>query len=406
MNKIHTTVWNQKLGMWVAAAETTKSHRKKSSLSKLTMGAALTAAAAFALPAQAGCDVPTNTATAGSTVTCTGTQTGEYGINAANVTFLNQGTMTADGPLYGVLYVRPSTATGFNGTNQGTINWTNAAYGGTGTGTRAAVNVAYTSPNTNGSLGFLNDTEGVVRADVTTNQVNSKSVAGIALYAPRGNGKIENKGSVVVTSSSNNAYGYISGLDVIGGTSATLINSGSVQVTGNQGTGAEGVVQYIAGLTGDALVDNSGSIVVSGTHAEALGVNFQGVSTSVKSVQFINSGTVELKGGVTPSVDRAVVGISPSASTTSLAIPMVVTNTSTGQILGDSSSGGIIFYGAAATNTTAFHISNSGIIAVGTDAVRTQAGADIFTQDAGSTKGNISLGNGNNTWLYDVSSGT
>jgi hypothetical protein len=35
----------------------------------------------------AACSVPSNGATAGSTVTCTGTTTGVYSINAANVTF-------------------------------------------------------------------------------------------------------------------------------------------------------------------------------------------------------------------------------------------------------------------------------------------------------------------------------
>ena len=97
MNRQHKIIWSAATQSWVAVSENTRAHSKKSSLSKLTMGAALTAAAAFALPAQAGCDVPTNTATAGSTVTCTGTQTGQYVINAANVTLNNLGTMTADG---------------------------------------------------------------------------------------------------------------------------------------------------------------------------------------------------------------------------------------------------------------------------------------------------------------------
>jgi hypothetical protein len=53
--------------------------------------AILVASLISAANSYAACSVPSNGATAGSTVTCTGTTTGVYSINAANVTFLNQG---------------------------------------------------------------------------------------------------------------------------------------------------------------------------------------------------------------------------------------------------------------------------------------------------------------------------
>ena len=76
-----------------------------------------------AVNSYATCSVPSNGATAGSTVTCTGTTTGVYSINAANVTFLNQGDMTGTGRQFGIIISQPTTTTGINVTNQETISW-------------------------------------------------------------------------------------------------------------------------------------------------------------------------------------------------------------------------------------------------------------------------------------------
>ena len=51
------------------------------------------------------------------------TTTGVYSINAANVTFLNQGDMTGTGIQFGIIISEPTTTTGINVTNQGTISW-------------------------------------------------------------------------------------------------------------------------------------------------------------------------------------------------------------------------------------------------------------------------------------------
>ena len=51
------------------------------------------------------------------------TTTGVYSINAANVTFLNQGDMTGTGRQFGIIISQPTTTTGINVTNQGTISW-------------------------------------------------------------------------------------------------------------------------------------------------------------------------------------------------------------------------------------------------------------------------------------------
>ena len=108
-----------------------------------------------AVNSYATCSVPSNGATAGSTVTCTGTTTGVYSINAANVTFLNQGDMTGTGRQFGIIISQPTTTTGINVTNQGTISWNNAQYGGTGTGTRAAVNAGYITTNNLTAASFV-----------------------------------------------------------------------------------------------------------------------------------------------------------------------------------------------------------------------------------------------------------
>ena len=64
-----------------------------------------------AVNSYATCSVPSNGATAGSTVTCTGTTTGVYSINAANVTFLNQGDMTGTGRQFAMIISHPTTTT-------------------------------------------------------------------------------------------------------------------------------------------------------------------------------------------------------------------------------------------------------------------------------------------------------
>ena len=85
--------------------------------------ALLVASLISAANSYAACSVPSNGATAGSTVTCTGTTTGVYSINAANVTFLNQGDMVGSGSQTGIIIFQPTTTTGINVTNQGTISW-------------------------------------------------------------------------------------------------------------------------------------------------------------------------------------------------------------------------------------------------------------------------------------------
>ena len=393
MNRQHKIIWSAATQSWVAVSENTRAHSKKSSLSKLTMGAALTAAAAFALPAQAGCDVPTNTATAGSTVTCTGTQTGQYVINAANVTLNNLGTMTADGSLYGVFYLQNMNTSGFNGTNQGTINWTNAAYGGSGTGMRAAVNAAFTSPNNISSNSFTNDTTGVVTVDIVSALSANQGIAGIAVYSNNGTATATNKGTVTVTSSAPSATSALSEGITSAGTTASIINSGAVNVTNTNSAAVIGLaIVSNNSVNSSAVINNSGTVVVSGYGNNSQAASIAGLGSNTTSAQIINSGTLEVKGGVAPLTgSRSVVAF---FSNTAAGAPYVFTNTSTGIVKGDEFAYGV------KSGLHSILINNSGSISInnGGYAVAAFNGNDTFNQDAGSTTGEIYLGDGSNTF--------
>ena len=358
--------------------------------------AILVASLISAANSYAACSVPSNGATAGSTVTCTGTTTGVYSINAANVTFLNQGDITGTGTQFGIIISQPTTTTGINVTNQGTISWNNAQYGGTGTGTRAAVNAGYISTNNLTAASFVNELGAEITVDITTNLSSGRGIYAAAVAARYGQVTLYNKGSIITTSTSTDGLGYAGGLAAIG-KNAQITNSGSVIVTANQGSSAAGIVINGSWTTGTTYINNSGTVTVSALGTDTQAVGIRALTTSAISAEIVNSGTIELKGGVTFSGDRSAISFRTSG-TSSVSIPLIFINTSTGIVQTDSASYAVSLQ-AADTNTSAVQITNSGIIKSEAQyAIMTRAGNDTYTQDSGSLTGATNLGAGNDTF--------
>ena len=176
--------------------------------------AILVASLISAANSYAACSVPSNGATAGSTVTCTGTTTGVYSINAANVTFLNQGDITGTGTQFGIIISQPTTTSGINATNQGTMTWNNALPNGIGL--RSTVMLGYYTNNNLTSATFTNDTAGQIFVNGTVNLPNGYATGGISVGARYGTAILDNKGSVTSTSTSTNGLGYAEGLAASG----------------------------------------------------------------------------------------------------------------------------------------------------------------------------------------------
>ena len=117
MNRIYKSKWNSGTQTWVACSELVKrAGRQSTSSLKKTASTILSftaTAALLSLPSpdvMAACDIPSNTAPSGSTITCTGTATGQYIINNTDVTLINQGVLDSSGGLHCIVIVQPTTA--------------------------------------------------------------------------------------------------------------------------------------------------------------------------------------------------------------------------------------------------------------------------------------------------------
>ncbi|PZQ67241.1 MAG: hypothetical protein DI563_21825 [Variovorax paradoxus] len=401
MNKqIHRVVFNRARGQRMVVAEHARATAAAPGGSApFAFGARLrllcltgVAAAALVPPAaQAACSVASGAAVAGSNIVCSGTSTGQYNIGAANVTLTNTGLFTATGALLGVLYVNQTTGSGVSVVNQGQVTWTNAQYGGGGTGTRPALNVGYVTGNNWTSGSFLNDTGGSITVDVSTTLANGRSLSAAGVFAGQGAASVTNRGAITVTSSSPNGSSNIEGI-AGAGRSVSMNNSGSISVTASAGARVDGVGVLGSFLTGTGTIDNSGSVVVSTTNnSEALAAWMSGVTAAATNLLVNNSGRLEVNGGTAtaPISGRAAVYLHGVAGST----PFVVNNTATGVIQADAASYGIIL-DTASTLVRPVQISNAGSI-IG--AIRTQAGNDSYVQTGGSLVGDLNLGDGTNT---------
>ncbi|MFZ1891699.1 MAG: autotransporter outer membrane beta-barrel domain-containing protein, partial [Formosimonas sp.] len=232
-----------------------------------------------------------------------------------------------------------------------------------------------------------------VTVDIVSALSANRGIAGIAVYSNNGTATATNKGTVTVTSSAPSATSAASEGIASGGATASIINSGAVNVTNTNSAAVIGLaIVSNNSVNSSAVINNSGTVVVSGYGNNSQAASIAGLGSNTTSAQIINSGTLEVKGGVAPLTgSRSVVAF---FSNTAAGAPYVFTNTSTGIVKGDE-----FAYGVTAGHHSIL-INNSGSISInnGGYAVVAFNGNDTFNQDAGSTTGEIYLGEGNNTF--------
>ena len=253
MNKVHHIVWNKTLSVWQAASENTKSNTKNGKafrLNTLTSVKALSFLGWF-FPqiASAGCDIPAIPAS-NSVVTCTGTTSGTYTIrNVQNVQLTNEGAWNLSGASFGMVSADTGNLTGLVVTNKGIMTWDNAQYGGSGTGSRAAINV-FTTGNAATQATTVNDSVGVINLNVLSSLGNNRALAGMAVYGGGANSRVSwnNAGQINVNSTSNNANATVSAGFIRGRSQGDVVNTGTLTVSELSGnTELSGLEVYMTG---------------------------------------------------------------------------------------------------------------------------------------------------------------
>lgn len=403
MNKVHHIVWNKTLSVWQAASENTKSNTKNGKafrLNTLTSVLALSFLGWF-FPqiASAGCDIPAIPAS-NSVVTCTGTTSGTYTIrNVQNVQLTNEGAWNLSGTSLGIVNADTGNLTGLVVTNKGTMTWDDARYGGTGTGSRAAINV-YTAGNTATQATTVNDSSGVINLNVLTSSGSNRSLFGMALSAGGSDSRAfwTNDGQINVESAVDYQSGaYVGAGAARGITQVEVVNTGNVNV--NQPSGTSSVVGILGFLRGgstipaSAIVTNSGNIRVVSPNARfsyglRLGQTVANLNNNVSVLKLNNTGTIQLD---TDPAKGAVVSLEPNSLTN---IFFDIDNS--GALLAKDSSGWAVVLNGGATQTAKVTLNNTGTI-VGN--IWTESGNDQVTQTAGSISGDISLGAGSDALI-------
>jgi len=338
---------------------------------------------AFPLTSWGACTPPSPVTVAGSTVACAGSTSGQYLINAQNVAFTNSGSWTATGALLGVIYATQNLANGVSVINQGSIDWANALYGGSGTGTRSVANVGYTTGNNFTSASFLNETGASISASITSNLAANRYISGASLYTINGPASLINRGTISITNNSTTPSSGSDGIDALG-RSATVVNEGTVGINIPGGAGAYGLTARAT--AGAADVTNSGSVTINGVGASAAAVS-TGLSAGTTELKITNNGLLELKGGTSTSPTRRVIELSSLAGNT---IVQQVENLAGGIIRADAFSHAIMLDGSDAV-TNSVKITNNGSIE---GPILTRAGSDTLIQAAGQINGNVNFGAG------------
>ncbi|WP_028606136.1 pertactin-like passenger domain-containing protein [Ottowia thiooxydans] len=364
-----------------------RTHLKNSSFLQLNP-VALALVGVFALPSTswAVCTPASPVTVPGTAVSCSGATAGQFLINTQNVTLTNTGTWTATGALTGVAYATHTTGSGVSVINQGSIDWSSALYGGSGTGTRAVANLGYNNGNNFTSASLLNEASANLSATISSTLAANRRISGASLYARLGLASATNRGNISLTNSSPTASSGSNGIDVLG-SGATAVNSGSVLVTMTGGASGYGIGAL--GTAGAAQVTNTGSVTVDSALGAGAAVSFA-VAAGSTAVKVTNSGLLEIKGATAASPNRAVVEFDPFVGNT---IFREVENQAGGVIRADAFSYAVIMNGADTVNNPV-SINNAGMIE---GPILTRAGADRLIQTAGSLTGSITLGAGADT---------
>ena len=359
MNRTYKTVFNRRLGIWQAVAETAKGTHKsgpsRTIARALVLGAGLTLTAA----AQA-----QYTIDGGATETVPGSQTSPWNIGGnLNVGYSGSGTLNITS---GGTVSNTAAYLGYNAGSTGTVTvdgsastWTNSGgllVGVYGTATLDIQNSGTVS-NTIGYIGRYSGSSGTVTVDGSGSTWTNSSSLVVGLSGT-GTLDISNGGTV------SNTAGFIgddsgsSGTVTVDGSGSTWTNSSSL-VVGNSGTGTLNIqnggtvsntaaqIGYNAGSTGTVTVDGSGS---TWTNSGNLYVGLY--DTGTLNIQ--NSGTVSNTAGYIgyTSGSTAAVTVDGNGSTWTNSGNLYIGDSGTGTL--DISNGGTV------SNTAGFIGYNSG----------------------------------------------
>jgi outer membrane autotransporter protein len=347
MNRTYKTVFNHRLGIWQAVAETAKgthkSGRSRTAANALVLGVGLTLTAA----AQA-----QYTIDGGATETVPGSQTSPWNIGGnLNVGYSGSGTLNITS---GGTVSNTAAYLGYNAGSTGTVTvdgsastWTNSGgllVGVYGTATLDIQNSGTVS-NTIGYIGRYSGSSGTVTVDGSGSTWTNSSSLVVGLSGT-GTLDISNGGTV------SNTAGFIgddsgsSGTVTVDGSGSTWTNSSSL-VVGNSGTGTLNIqnggtvsntaaqIGYNAGSTGTVTVDGSGS---TWTNSGNLYVGLY--DTGTLNIQ--NSGTVSNTAGYIgyTSGSTAAVTVDGNGSTWTNSGNLYIGESGTGTL--DISNGGTV----------------------------------------------------------------
>lgn len=271
--------------------------------------------------------------TAGGSVLCSGTTTGQYQINAANVQLTNDaaGDMTLNGASIGLIYAVETAANGVLVINQGKMTWDNALYLIPAGGGRALANIGYLTNNNFSAARFRNEAGASLVMTTASPALTDSGLDVVAVAASAANSQatVTNAGSITFTNTATGASVSNNVIEVLAqnftvtntgvvnsqssadaftngfqprmwapasGGSGSTINAGQIHVTNTHPTRTLGSTGIYQRATASSLVENSGSVSVVNTSAGATsaigGIAVIGYANSTGLSRINNTGSV------------------------------------------------------------------------------------------------------------------
>ncbi len=348
------------------------------------------------------CTIDDGDLVSGNSATCEGSfsnETYKMPENETDVSLTNYGDWVYSGEILdnGEI-IGPSKASptsnygGISIVNNGSIVWTDANQSSVGL-------VSNRTPSAMGAF-YKTRTEGV--SYTNNGSIDVTAGSGSVLSTISGIGAVAYAGDIVVTNSgeisldiSQMQSGYGAGMVAWGGDTATLQNSGTISV--EAGSHSASAIDYSAGdiegaayAMGDASVENTGTLTVSGSGADLYGVSYwiNPGQDDLTSLEFNNSGTITVEN----TTDGNSAGVFLQSAEPD--VPLKFSNSGTIE----STDYSLL---VASGTEAAVNAENTGAM-IGD--VQTRSGDDSFLQTgAGSLTGEMHLGDGSDTAEFDGS---
>ena len=327
-----------------------------------------TAYGAFALPltSWAACTPPSPMGAANGSVLCSGTNTGQYLINAANVQFTNDSTgdMTLSGTSIGLVYARENTANGVSVINQGKMTWNGALFQAPSGGGRALANIGYLNTNNFSRASFTNASGASLTMTTASAALTNSGLDTVAVAASAANSQatVVNDGSISLTNTATGTSVSNNAIEILA-QNFTVTNTGTVDVTSSASAFTSGLQPRMWSATtgGSGSTTNSGQITISNTHATritgSVGIYQQAVINSLVE----NSGSIALTNS-SPAAASAVGGIGVAGYSNSSGFARI---NNTGSVVVDSPSNYVYAAQSGAySNANPMTIVNSGLLEI------------------------------------------